>query len=204
LTIIGWTGFVASSLQCSNALFRTNQAVRDPTSYSLDELDRDPDSSYHKLETILDVTALAAGGVGVVKAGREVFLILSEKGGMVTAEKLAGMTALQRRAATARAVEKAAENAADKALLRQAMLKAGMRPNQIEQVMSYGIKSLRQSTKVAGAISKVSATKLSDAIRTILMDGIIAPTVSGAPEEYVGGAASGVIHEVVVHVMSGK
>lgn len=196
LLVLGWTGAVTAGAQCLNGVLRVGEIIRNPGGSSLDDLEKE--AWYRRGMLIVDFFGIAAGLTSIPFAMKNLAAVLERQGGMVAIEKVTKMDPWQRKVVIEKAVKEASRTEAGRKALSEAMVKAGLKENQVASALRDGLKSKAQIEMADKAIQAETAKRLNANIQNLYGAGG-GFGASLMPSAMVG-SASGSVNWIVVHV----
>ena len=168
ITVIGWTGFAMSSIQCINGLTRSYQVAFHPDEDTLHQWDQN--DWYRWSMFAVDAIDVGTGVAGVTLLGRRLARLLAERRALITVvpEGLQGLDRMsrdERKRAVQQAIQDLARDPAAQRELEAVLREGGqLTEQQIRNIINYGTATVRQGRMVQGAITTVVANRLEEQI----------------------------------------
>ena len=198
LVVFAWFSFATSGVQCINGIYRSAEAISDPQSNSLQELDNN--TIYSTANFLVDAIGVVTSVVSLRPAMRNLFAILERRGGMaITVQQLRNLPRPERAEAIRRALQQATRTPEGRAEVQRALVNSGLSPRQVAQAMEHGATTTRRSRVITNGLSRVTARRLNATVLDIL-GGVGGIGLSATPPSWTG-SGSGSVHSLIIHVV---
>lgn len=187
LAVAAWTGMVTGYAQCLNGLYRSSEALANPYSDSLEQLDNN--SWYSGTFFVIDALGVISGGVGIAGSRRAILQLLERRAALPLAQQLNRMSRAERIEAFRQALQRASQNKQARQELVAALEEAF--PNRNVAAMILGrntVGTIRSGAVVSNIINEAIASGISSEVKSIIMS-LGGMGVSASPASLTGSGS---------------